>query len=140
MAWLKRVARLGLEKASEVSADGRFALKTLPEIDVAIVSDRVIAKVHAQFMNLPDPTDVITFEHGEIVVSAETAHANAPGYGHCLEEELALYVIHGFLHLNGFEDATARAASRMHKVQGEILKWCVEQTGLPQKRSAVPPR
>jgi probable rRNA maturation factor len=140
MAWLKRVARLGLVKAREVSADGRFALKSLPEIDVAIVSDRVIAKVHAQFMNLPDPTDVITFDHGEIVVSAETALANAPGYGHCLEEEIALYVIHGFLHLNGFEDATALAASRMHKIQGEILKWCVAQTGLPQKGPSVPPR
>jgi probable rRNA maturation factor len=140
MAWLKRVARLGLGKAREVSADGRFALKSLPEIDVAIVSDRVIAKVHAQFMNLPDPTDVITFDHGEIVVSAETALANAPDYGHCLEEEIALYVIHGFLHLNGFEDATARAASRMHKIQGEILKWCVAQTGLPQKGPSVPPR
>jgi probable rRNA maturation factor len=140
MSWLKRVARLGLGKACEISADGRFALKTLPEIDVAIVSDRVIARVHAQFMNLPEPTDVITFEHGEIVVSAETAQANAPLYGHCVEEELALYVIHGFLHLNGFEDGTKREAARMHKVQGEILAGCLALAGSPRNRSAVPPR
>lgn len=140
LSWLRRVARAGLEKACEISADGRFALKELPEIEVAVVSDRVIARVHEQFMNLPEPTDVITFEHGEIVVSAETARSNAPLYGHCVEEELALYVIHGFLHLNGFEDGTKREAARMHKVQGEILAGCLASAGSPRNRSAVPPQ
>ena len=47
---------------------------------------------------------MITFEHGEIVISAQTAAENAAKYGKRLDHEVALYIIHGLLHLNGYED------------------------------------
>ena len=71
---------------------------------------------------------VITFEHGEVVMSAPTAALYAAEHGHRVEEELALYTVHGLLHLNGFEDATSRAAARMQKVQTRVWKQCLKQT------------
>lgn len=127
VAWLRQLAPLALKKCREQSADGKFALKSLEEISVAIVSDRTIAGLHVEFMGIPGPTDVLTFEHGEIVMSAQTAALHAIDYGHCLEQELALYTIHGLLHLNGFEDANSRDAARMQKVQTRLLKECLSQ-------------
>ena len=133
LAWLRRVAALALEKCRGESADACFALAELPEVEVAIVSDRVIARVHEQFMAIPGPTDVITFAHGELVISAETARTNAAGYGHSIGEELALYTVHGLLHLNGFEDTTPRDAARMRKVQNRILRECLAQIPDPHR-------
>ncbi|MDB6172166.1 MAG: ybeY [Chthoniobacteraceae bacterium] len=132
LRWLRRISLLALEKCREESADGKFALKALEEVDVAIVSDRVIARVHMDFMAVPGATDVITFEHGEIVISAETARENAAHYGHAIEQELALYTVHGLLHLNGFEDSTSRDFKRMHQVQDRILRECIDQLPVPE--------
>ena len=125
LAWLRRFAEVALEKCAPHSADRGFALMHLPEIEVALVSDRVIARVHREFMGLPGATDVITFAHGEIVISAQTAQLYAHEYRHPLAHELALYTVHGLLHLNGYEDATARAAARMHRTQDRVLRACL---------------
>ncbi len=131
LVWLRRFAETALEKCARHSADGRFALAQLPEIEVAIVSDRVIARVHLQFMGIPGATDVITFAHGEIVMSAQTAEAHAWDFGHPTGQELALYTVHGLLHLNGYEDATARDAARMHRTQDRVLKACLASLPVP---------
>ena len=131
LAWLRRFAEIALPECLSHSADGRFALRQLPEVEVAIVSDRVIAGVHERFMNIPGPTDVITFEHGEIVMSAETAALYARQYGQSVDAELALYTVHGLLHLNGYEDASANDAQRMRKTQERIMKACFERISPP---------
>ena len=125
LAWLRRFAAVALEKCAPHSADRGFALMHLPEIEVALVSDRVIARVHREFMGIPGATDVITFAHGEIVISTQTAQLYAQEYRHPLAHELALYTVHGLLHLNGYEDATPRAAARMHRTQDRILQACL---------------
>ena len=129
--WLRRLAALALEKCRDLCADGKFALKSLEEISVAIVSDRAMARLHVDFMGIPGPTDVLTFQHGEIVMSAQTAAFYAAEHGHRVEQELALYTIHGLLHLNGFNDATSRDAARMQKVQTRVLKECLAQIPSP---------
>jgi len=128
--WLQKFAEVALPECLPFSADGRFALKQLEEVEVAIVSDRVIARVHEEFMNIPGPTDVITFEHGEIVMSAETAQLYAAQYGQSVEVELALYTVHGLLHLNGYEDASAKEAKQMQKMQERIMKACFKRISL----------
>jgi probable rRNA maturation factor len=127
LAWLRRFAEVAFGLCAEHSDDGRFALRALDEIEVSIVSDRAIAEVHERFMSIPGPTDVITFEHGEIVMSAQTAEVYAAQYGHPLDHELALYIIHGLLHLNGYEDTTARGAARMRRLQQRLLRACLAQ-------------
>lgn len=119
---LARLAEGSLGECVRHSGDGRFALKKLALVEVAVVSDAAIARVHRQFMNAPGATDVITFEHGEIVVSADTASVQAAKHGHGVVEELALYVIHGLLHLNGWDDIVPRDRARMHRTQRRIWR------------------
>ena len=119
---LRQLAAMSLAECMRHSGDGLFALKQIPAIEVAIVSDAVIARVHMQFMGVPGATDVITFDHGEIVVSADTALVQAAEHGHDVLGELALYIIHGLLHLNGYDDIAPRARAKMHRVQNRIWR------------------
>ena len=122
IAWLRRAAALALPKCAALSDDGRFALREIAEINVAIVSDAAMARLHLDFMGIAGPTDVLTFEHGEIAISAETARDFASRFGRAVEIEIALYTIHGFLHLNGFDDRRVPAAARMRRAQARVLR------------------
>ena len=119
---LRELAALSLAECARHSSDGMFALKKIPVIEVAVVSDAVIARVHVQFMDVPGATDVITFAHGEIVVSADTARVQAAEHGHDVVAELALYILHGLLHLNGYDDIAPRDRAKMHRVQDRIWR------------------
>lgn len=130
LPWLRRFAPLALDECSRVCGDDRFALRNLDEVSVAIVSDRRIAEIHRQFMDIAGPTDVITFEHGDIVISAETAQSYAQQYAQSVDQEVALYIIHGLLHLNGFDDLDPRARRRMHAVQGRVMKACLRRVAV----------
>jgi len=59
---------------------------------------------------------------GEIIVSADTATAQAPRYGSLPQDELLLYVIHGTLHLVGFDDTTPTARKKMQARQRRYLR------------------
>ena len=122
LPWLRRFAPLALAECEGEGIALGTPLESLEEIEVSIVSDRASAKVHHQFMNIPGPTDVITFEHGEIVISVETAAGYAAQYNQLLDHEIGLYIIHGILHLNGHDDLAEPAASRMNQAQSAILK------------------
>jgi probable rRNA maturation factor len=97
-------------------------LAMLEEVEISLVSDEVIAGVHGEFMDDPTPTDVITFHHGEILISVDTARREAPAHGHTVAEETLLYLIHGLLHLNGHTDLHEPDRSAMHRQQDDILK------------------
>lgn len=127
--WLRRFAIVALEECATVCGDGCFALQALEEVSVAVVSDRRIAEIHLEFMGIEGATDVITFDHGDIAISAETAQFFAAQYTHQVDHEVALYIVHGLLHLNGFDDLEPRARRRMHAVQARLLKVCLRQVG-----------
>jgi probable rRNA maturation factor len=97
-------------------------LKKLREIFVLVVSDRRIASLNRQFLNERGPTDVITFRHGEVFISAETAARHARRFGNSLARELSLYVVHGLLHLHGFDDRNGIEARKMETMQRKILE------------------
>jgi len=94
----------------------------LGEISFVLVSDARIAEVHRAFLGDPAPTDVITFRHGEIVISAETARREAKHRHLLLAEEIARYAVHGLLHLAGWSDRDARAGRAMRATQEKILR------------------
>ena len=96
-------------------------LEQLPEVSILIVSDRKIAELHRKFMNESGPTDVITFQHGEIFISVDMAERNATRFGNSRARELGLYIVHGLLHLHGFDDRDLRSARKMETVQRKIL-------------------
>ena len=112
-----KAVKLCLRSRKNIDTD----LAQAREVLILIVSDRKMAELHRQFMNEPGATDVITFQHGEIFISAETAVRNARRFGNSFARELRLYVIHGLLHLHGFDDRDKAGALKMEKVQQEIL-------------------
>ncbi|HOM16345.1 MAG TPA: rRNA maturation RNase YbeY [Thermoguttaceae bacterium] len=97
---------------------------------VALIDDAHIQELNRRFLNHDEPTDVLSFPmgssrrgiEGEIVVSAQRASAVADQYGWTPEEELLLYIIHGALHLAGFDDAAPREQSRMRRQEALCLK------------------
>ena len=91
------------------------------EIDVVLVSDKRIADIHQRFMKQPGPTDVITFQHGEIFISTETAKRQARQYNTTIEHELRLYIAHGLLHLCGLDDKTPAGAAEMKRIQERLV-------------------
>ena len=97
-------------------------LVSLKKVEVSIVCAAEISEVHRRFLNDPTETDVITFDHGEIIVSAEVAEEKAAEYGHPTEEELLLYIVHGLLHLGGYKDKTMSEFNEMRRIQEVIWK------------------
>ena len=96
----------------------------LRNVFVWLVSDRRMSRLHRQFLGQTGPTDVLTFQHGEIFISVATAKRHARAFGNSLTRELQLYIVHGLLHLNGFDDRTETGARRMEKMQAKILGEC----------------
>ena len=101
-------------------------LKELDSVEISIIDDKQIAKVHGEFMDDPSPTDVITFDYGEILVSAETALSNAEEMQVSLENEVLLYIIHGMLHLGGYLDDSSAGFNEMKSLQEMILDSCLK--------------
>jgi probable rRNA maturation factor len=100
-------------------------------VNVVVVDDEEIARLHGQFMADPSPTDVLTFDlrddladgviEGEIIVSAETARRQAQQFRVNPAEELLRYAIHGTLHLAGYDDHTAADRRRMRREENRVL-------------------
>jgi probable rRNA maturation factor len=118
---LEKFGRKALELCLRVPRKKKTDLMQLPQISVLIVSDPRIASLHRQFMSESGPTDVMTFQHGEIFISAETTRRNARRFGNTVGRELRLYVVHGLLHLHGFDDRDEARARKMQIVQRKIL-------------------
>lgn len=97
------------------------SLAELTEVSIYLVSDAAISRLHAQFSGVPGPTDILTFQHGEIFISADTAERQAGEYGNPLARELRIYIVHGLLHLHGHDDHTPAEAAEMHRLQELIV-------------------
>ena len=118
---LQKFAERALPLCLQIQRDSSDLTK-LREVSVLIVSDRRIASLNRQFLNERGPTDVITFRHGEIFISAKTARRHAQRFGNSFARELRLYVVHGLLHLHGFDDQAEAEARKMEMTQRKILE------------------
>ena len=129
--WVRRFAEGAFFRCAGLfPKDGRAqGYSRLEEVVVTVVSDGRIDRMHREFMGIPGATDVITFEHGDVVVSADTALREADAHGHCVEAELGLYIVHGLLHLNGFDDLSPSPRTEMHRVQDVVWRELIEGLG-----------
>jgi probable rRNA maturation factor len=101
-------------------------------ISIALVDDATIHRLNRQYLSHDYATDVLSFVldqtadllEGEIVVSGETAVSQAGHYQWSPADELLLYVIHGVLHLVGFDDHTPAARDAMRCAEDIYLKQC----------------
>jgi probable rRNA maturation factor len=101
------------------------------ELSLVFLTDAALARLHAEFLDDPAPTDVITFTGdpalgvaGEICVSADAARRQAAG-SRAFSAELTLYVVHGWLHLAGYDDlqpAKKRVMRRAESRAGRALR------------------
>lgn len=131
LPWLRRAVLAAHPLCLQRAKGPDAPLNELEEIEITIVSDPKIAEVHAEFLEDPTPTDVITFHHGEILVSADTALRQGQEHGQAINEELALYMIHGLMHLGGWDDHTPDEAAEMARQQGAVLLSVMETLGPP---------
>jgi probable rRNA maturation factor len=108
----------------QLHKQGNTDLRKLNKVFVWLISDRRMASLHRKFMHQTGPTDVLTFQHGEIFISVETAKRHARAFRNSLASELCLYIAHGLLHLHGFDDRTPAAARKMKAMQKKIVRNC----------------
>ncbi len=130
LPWLRRMVKAAVPDCLAQGKEREDAvLATLEEVEITFVDDAEIARVHGEFLDDPTPTDVITFHHGEILISTETAARQAVDHGQPFDHELALYAIHGLLHLAGWHDEDPAEAEAMARVQAGILKEALAKVG-----------
>lgn len=116
----------------QLSAASKLVPPYLRELSVAVVGDATMSRLHEQYLNIPGPTDVLTFEldhdargrviSGEVIVCLPEAKRQAQKTGSAVRKELLLYALHGMLHLSGFDDRTAPEYRAMHRKEDQILK------------------
>jgi len=115
-------------------------MKVHPRADLCLklVDESAMEVLHVQWMDLPGPTDVMSFPMdelrpgrdgqepadgvlGDIVLCPSVAERQAVKAGHATEEELLLLLTHGILHLLGFDHAEPDAKSEMFELQRTLL-------------------
>ncbi|MBC8010398.1 MAG: rRNA maturation RNase YbeY [Burkholderiales bacterium] len=121
----------GRRRAKSQIANPKSQICSAPpgELSVSFLTDPALAKLHADYLDDPTTTDVITFEGdetmdhaGDICVSADTALAYSTRHDKPFAEELLRYVIHGWLHLAGYDDLEPRKKRRMRAAEDRALK------------------
>jgi len=107
------------------------------ELSVAFLTDPALAQLHADFLADPTPTDVITFEGdpavgtaGEICVSVDAAIREI-GARRDFSSELTLYLVHGWLHLAGYDDLEPAKKRQMRRAEARALKLLGVAKALP---------
>jgi probable rRNA maturation factor len=98
-------------------------------VNVAIVDDPTIHEMNVRHLEHDYPTDVLSFLieqdgsriEGDIAASIDTAAREAPKYGWLAEDELLLYVVHGALHLAGFDDLEPTKQKAMRAAEQQVL-------------------
>ena len=139
---LRLRARVSTERVRRTAA---HALATLgrrrDDVHVTLVDDPTIRRLNARHLGARRATDVLAFNLetpgpspllGEVIVSVDTARRQARRVRVPLALELDLLVVHGVLHLAGFDDGDPAAARRMHERERQIL-------ASPRRRRGAPP-
>jgi probable rRNA maturation factor len=113
------------------AAEAAIGAASVRSLSIAVVDDQHIAELHERYMQDASPTDVLSFDlrddpddnqiEGEVVVSAETASRQGPVHGASEADELMRYVIHGILHLKGFDDRTSEDQQAMRQEEDRVL-------------------
>lgn len=118
--------------------------KTCDEVSIHFVSNKAMCQMHKEFFNDPSPTDCMSFPLddeatssyrvlGDVVVCPQTAVAYAKSHQTDHYQELTLYIIHGLLHLMGYDDIREterkkmRAAEKRHMAKLEALHLILKE-------------
>jgi probable rRNA maturation factor len=127
-------------KAVSIPAVKRAAKKALvflrkrdAELNIMFVSNRKMRAMNKRYLGRDSATDVLAFCPGrdgsidkrflgDIMISSDMAENNRKVFGTGFDEEIALYVIHGILHLAGYEDKTKEERRVMKRIEDGLVK------------------
>ncbi|MDI3314043.1 MAG: rRNA maturation RNase YbeY [Mycobacterium sp.] len=125
----------------------RMGVNPAAELSLLLLDTAAMADLHLRWMDLPGPTDVMSFPMdelepggrpdapepgpsmlGDVVLCPEFAAEQAAAAGHSLGQELALLTIHGVLHLLGYDHAEPDEEEEMFALQHRLLEeWVADQ-------------
>jgi probable rRNA maturation factor len=113
----------------------RIAKKTIEfvgakdkSINIVLADDALVQELNRRYRGIDAPTDVLSFPYeeedlwGEVVISLDTCRRQAEERGHSFERELSILIIHGVLHLLGYDDETEEGWREMVRLQEEVLR------------------
>jgi probable rRNA maturation factor len=139
MRLLRRIARFLLEE---------YFQATQFEFCVHLVAAKEMAAVNHQFLAHAGSTDVITFDYsepkqaglvsGEVFICIEDALLQAREFGTTWQSELTRYLIHGLLHLHGFDDTEPAARKKMKREEERFLRATGQRFKLAQLHKKRP--
>ncbi len=121
--------------------DAGFPKSKVPpgELSLVFLTDAALAQLHADFLDDPSTTDVITFEGdpalgaaGEICVSVDTAARYARAHQRDFSAELTLYLVHGWLHLSGYDDLEPAKKRVMRRAEARAMELLRNYAGIPR--------
>lgn len=133
------IRELILTSAKELGLDSNY------ELSITLVDNKKIQEINRDYRSIDQVTDVISFAIedddeeefwdffeeedfpiprllGDIFISLDRTKEQAKDYGHSFERELGFLVVHGFLHLNGYDHQTEAEEKEMFALQEKILK------------------
>jgi probable rRNA maturation factor len=119
------------------------------ELSIVLVDEAAMERLHVQWMDLPGPTDVMSFPMdelrpgsedaepepgllGDVVLCPSVAAQQAAQAGHTTEEELLLLTTHGILHLLGYDHAEPEEEAQMFELQRQLLLTFLAGRGRPR--------
>lgn len=127
--WLRNVARRTLQHQRQPRG---------LELSLVLTNDETISQLNRQYRQVDGPTDVLAFPShegepfvlpssarrhlGDVIISLETAERQASEQHHATMRELALLIVHGCLHLLGYDHAIPEDEKAMWALQEEILR------------------
>lgn len=136
-AWVKKLVEAALKgaKAKRLPRGGAAALRGVDEVGVVFVADKEMIALNAAHRGKKKTTDVLSFGNdgawkgeggggllGDIVISVPQVKRQAAAAGRPLRDELALMLVHGTLHLLGYDHETLKQEKEMFGLQKRILK------------------
>lgn len=113
----------------------------LAQVDLAVVGSLRMADLNRRYLRHRGPTDVLSFDLSEqdrtricaqLIICADVAVRQAKRYGTSARRELLLYVVHGLLHLLGYDDSTSAGSARMRQRQEQILRDFLRRRRCPK--------
>lgn len=90
------------------------------EISIVLVGDAKIRELNKKYRRKNKVTDVLAFDYGEIFICLPQVKKQAEQLRHSFKKELAILLIHGLLHLAGYNHKTKKDFNKMIKKQEEI--------------------
>lgn len=96
-------------------------------LNVVFVNDKYIRALNKAYRGKDEPTDVLSFAYGadgllgEVYVSAETASRQAKEHRHPLSDELIRLIVHGILHVHGYDHEKEKDYKKMFAVEKKIF-------------------